>query len=95
MTCEEIKECVGTDRGIATLQGRTYLLVSTRCVRHPQTGERTIDAVAEDAWEPRPGRLMMTRLVVSDEWRRGGEALDALPGGEYDWVARRRIPGPF
>ena len=90
MNKEEIGKAVGAYGGVATFRGRTYYLVDRRGFRHPQTGERMMNAVAEDAWEPSPGYLAMTLLLLPRRWKRGGEALDALPNGEYDWIMQEQ-----
>lgn len=90
MTKEEIMGAVGTRDGVAVFGGRRYYLVDRRGFRHPQTGERMVNAVAEDAWELSPGYLAMTLLVLPRRWKRGGEARDALPNGEYDWIMQEQ-----
>lgn len=76
--------------GIATYKGTVYYLVDRYTMRDEQTGRRMINAVAEKASELDVGYFPMTLLIVDDKWKRGGEALEAIPNGDYDWIMREQ-----
>ena len=76
--------------GTATFQGRTYILVDAWFLPDPRGEGKAINAVDAEAVSTEPGYFPMTLLRVPNNWKRGGEALEAIPNGEYDYFMREQ-----
>ncbi len=76
--------------GFATFDGRRYILVDARYLPDPRGEGKAINAVDETATEVSPGYFPMVLVRVSKNWKRGGEALEVIPNGEYDYFMREQ-----
>ena len=90
MTLATAKSVISPRNGSAICGGKRFLLVSKMALRNTRTGERLINAVAEDAVESDRGYLPMFLLHIADSWRRGGEAMSCEPNGAYDYIMREQ-----
>ncbi len=71
--------------GVATFRGRRFILVDAYYLPDPRGEGKAINAVEETATQTTPGYFPMTLVRVPKNWKRGGEALEIIPNGEYDY----------
>lgn len=90
MTRETARTLLKCNDGKATKDGTTYILVDRRTMCDPLGDGRAINGVAEDAVQVCAGYFPMTLLRLPRNWKRGGEVLEAIPNGEYDWIMREQ-----
>ena len=77
--------------GFATLEGRRYILVDARYLPDPRGEGKAINAVEETATQVSPGYFPMVLVRVPKNWKRGEEALEVIPNGEYDYFIRVHV----
>ena len=84
------KDAVSPKDGLATFEGRKFILVDACYLPDPRGVGKSINAVEETATETTPGYFPRVLVRVSKSWKRGGEALEVIPNGEYAYFMREQ-----
>ena len=79
------KETIKPRDGFATFKGRRFILVDAYYLPDPRGEGKAINAVEETAIEVSAGYFPMTLVRVPKKWKRGEEAIEVIPNGEYDY----------
>lgn len=79
------KDVISPRDGLATFKGRKFILVDAYYLPDPMGVGKSINAVEEMSTETSPGYFPMVLVRVPNRWKRGGEALEGIPNGEYDY----------